>query len=284
MPSNAQPPVIGLIAGQGQLPFMIAQGAKLAGLRVICVGLADNVDPTLAEQVDEFTTVPIARLGCWIRNLKKFGVTDTIMVGRVSKKRMQSGSIFKLILSYLPDWRVLRIYFGRLKGKDKRTDTLLCALADELADGGINLIDSTKHCMQHIAEKGVMTDVQPDKSVREDIEFGWEIVKKIGELDIGQAIAVSNKDIIAVEAIEGTAKMIERAGLLCKKGGWTLIKAAKPNQDLRFDVPCVGVDTIKSLAEHKAKCLVVEADKTIIINKPETIKLANKLKIPIVGH
>lgn len=284
MSLSAEKPVVGLIAGQGRLPFMIAQGAKAAGFKVICVGLVENADPKLADYVDEFSFVPIARLGCWIRKLRKFGVTETVMVGRVAKKRMQSGTILKLIFAYLPDWRVLRIYFGRLRGKDKRDDTVLCAIADELADGGINLIDSTQHCKEHLADKGVMTEVQPDKSVREDIEFGWKIVKKVGELDIGQAIAVSNKDIIAVEAIEGTAKMIKRAGELCKKGGWTLIKAAKPNQDLRFDVPCVGVDTIQSLADNKAKCLVVEAGKTIIIDKPETIKLANKLKIPIVGH
>ena len=120
-------------------------------------------------------------------------------------------------------------------------------------------------------------------SAKDDIEFGWEIVKKLGELDIGQAIVVKDKEVIAVEAIEGTAEMIERAGRFCKSGGWTLIKVSKPQQDMRFDVPCVGPDTIRSLAKNGGKCLVVEAGKTIIIDKPETIKLANQLGITIFG-
>jgi DUF1009 family protein len=118
----------------------------------------------------------------------------------------------------------------------------------------------------------------------DEIEFGWAIAKKLGELDIGQAVAVKEKEVIAVEAIEGTAGMIERAGALCKSGGWTLIKASKPHQDLRFDVPCVGADTIKSLAQNGGRCLVIEADKTIIIDKPQTIELAEELGITILGH
>jgi DUF1009 family protein len=170
-----------------------------------------------------------------------------------------------------------------MKGRDRRNDTLLCAIADELAAGGITLEDSTMYCKEHLATAGVMTSVNPLPYVKADIEFGWQIVKKLGELDIGQAIAVKEKEIIAVEAIEGTAEMITRAGKFCKSGGWTLIKAAKPNQDMRFDVPCVGDDTIQSLAQNGGKCLVVEAGKTIILDKPQTIELANKLGIAIVG-
>ncbi len=235
--SEPQKQVIGLIAGQGRLPYIVAQGAKAAGMKVVCAALQDSAEPGLAEFVDEFYDVPIARFGAWISKLKKHGVCDTVMVGRVAKKRLQRTTIFRLILSYLPDWRVLRTYFLRLKGKDKRNDTLLQAIADELASGGINLIDSTKYCKEHLADSGVMTETKPTAAVRGDIEFGWKLVKKMGELDIGQSIAVSGGDIIAVEAIEGTARMIDRAGQFCKKGGWTLIKTAKPNQDMRFDVP-----------------------------------------------
>ena len=140
------------------------------------------------------------------------------------------------------------------------------------------------YCKEHLATAGVMTERQPNSSVEGDIEFGWQIVKKLGELDIGQAIAVKEKQLIAVEAIEGTAKMIERAGRFCKSRGWTLIKTSKPSQDMRFDVPCVGPDTIRGLAENGGKCLVVEAGKTIIIDKPETIKLANQLGVTILGR
>jgi DUF1009 family protein len=128
-----------------------------------------------------------------------------------------------------------------------------------------------------------MTVRQPSTQVKGDIEFGWQIVKRLGEVDIGQAIAVKEKEVIAVEAIEGTAEMIKRAGRFCKSGGWTLIKTSKPGQDMRFDVPCVGPDTIRDLAENGGGCLVVEADKTIIIDKPETIRLADELGIAVLG-
>ena len=130
--------VIGLIAGQGRLPFLVADGARRAGLKVICVGLADNADPALAEHTDVFCTVPLAHVGSWIRKLRKYGVTTTIMVGRVAKQRIYTPW---RILRYLPDWRAVRIWYWRLWGKDKRNDTLLSALAEELASGQIYLED-----------------------------------------------------------------------------------------------------------------------------------------------
>ncbi len=273
--------VLGLIAGEGRLPFLVAAGAKQAGLRVICVGLAETADHDLADEVDVFCRAAIARPGGWIRKLRRHRVTRTIMVGRVSKGRFYTPW---RIVRYLPDWRAFRIYYWRLRGKNRQPDSLLCALADELATGGIILENSIMYCKEHLATAGLMTETQLRLSAQSDIEFGWQIVKKLGELDIGQAIAVKEKEVIAVEAIEGTAAMIERAGGLCRSGGWTLIKVSKPQQDMRFDVPCVGPDTIRSLAKNGGKCLVVEAEKTIIIDKPETIKLADKLGISIFGQ
>ncbi|MBN1974454.1 MAG: UDP-2,3-diacylglucosamine diphosphatase LpxI [Sedimentisphaerales bacterium] len=273
--------ILGLIAGSGRLPFLVAEGAKNAGLKVICVGLAGAVENSLAGKVDVFRTAAIARPGSWIRKLKKHGVRKTIMVGRVQKGRLFTPW---RIFHYLPDWRAFRIYYWRLRDKSKLNDSLLSALADELETGGIILEDSTMYCREHLATLGVMTDVSQNPLSQSEIEFGWNMAKKLGELDIGQAIAVKEKEVIAVEAIEGTAAMIERAGIYCKSGGWTLFKVSKPQQDMRFDVPCVGPDTITSLAQNKAKCLVIEAEKTIIIDKPETIKLANKLGISIIGH
>jgi DUF1009 family protein len=273
--------VLGLIAGEGRLPFLVAAGAKQAGLRVICVGLAETADRNLADEVDVFYRAAIARPGGWIRRLRKHRVTRTIMVGRVSKGRLFTPW---RIVQYLPDWRAFRIYYWRLRGKNTQPDSLLCAVADELASGGIVLENSIMYCKEHLATAGVMTGTQVRASVEGDIEFGWQIVKKLGELDIGQAVAVKEKEVIAVEAIEGTAAMIERAGRLCRSGGWTLIKVSKPQQDMRFDVPCVGPDTIRSLAKNGGKYLVVEAEKTIVIDKPETIELANELGITILGR
>lgn len=273
--------MLGLIAGEGRLPFLVAEGARSAGLKVVCVALAGAAEKSLAGQVDLFYDVPLARPGAWIRKLRKHGVGPAIMVGRVPKPKLHTPW---RIVRYLPDWRALRIYYWRLRTKAKVNETLLCALADELATGGIILENSTMYCRDHLATVGLMTQTKPPPSVEGDIEFGWEIVKKLGELDIGQAVAVKEKEVIAVEAIEGTAAMIERAGALCKSGGWTLIKASKPQQDMRFDVPCVGPETISSLSKNRARCLVVEADKTIIIDKPDTIKLADKLGIAILGR
>lgn len=273
--------VLGLIAGEGRLPFLVAGGARRAGLKVVCVGLGETADKSLADEVDVFYSVGLARPGAWIRKLRKHGVTRTIMVGRVPKPRLYTPW---RIVRYLPDWRAFRIYYWRLRSRTKLTDSLLNAVADELAAGGIVLENSTMYCREHLAAAGLMTKTKPRPSVEADIEFGWEIVKKLGELDIGQAIAVKEKEVIAVEAIEGTAAMIERAGALCRAGGWTLIKTSKPQQDTRFDVPCVGPETIRSLADNGGRCLVVEAGQTMIIDKPETVELADKLGIAVLGR
>ena len=278
---NQNQNILGLIAGQGRLPFMVADGAKRAGLTVICIGLSGSADPALADHVDAYFPGAVARPGGWLRKLRRHGVRDTIMVGRVAKTKIYTP---RRILHYMPDWRALRIWYCRLRKMDKRNDTVLRAIADEFADAGVILEDSTMYCKEHMATEGVMTRCQPPADVWEDIRFGWDIVKQCGQLDIGQAIAVREREIIAVEAIEGTAKMIKRAGELCRKGGWTLLKSAKPEQDMRFDVPCIGTDTIQALKDNGAKCVVVEKDKTIIIDKPETLALADKLGIAVVGY
>lgn len=260
---------------------MVAAGARKAGRRVVCVGLADYVERSLANEVDVFYEAAAARPGGWIRRLRKHGVTKTIMVGHVTKSHLFTPW---RILRYLPDWRALRVYYWRLRGKSKQTDMLLTALADELATGGIHLENSTMYCQEYLADSGVMTKQSPGTHVDNDVAFGWPLAKKLGEMDIGQAIVVREREVIAVEAIEGTAEMIKRAGQFCKAGGWTLIKTAKPQQDLRFDVPCVGPETIQGVAAHGGRCLVIEAGKTLIIDKPQTIALADQLGICIVGR
>jgi UDP-2,3-diacylglucosamine hydrolase len=277
---SAEPSRVGLIAGGGRLPFMVAAGARRQGLHVVCVGLAGYFDEPLAGEVDVFYPVSVARPGSWIRKLRKHEITRVVMVGQVTKSHLFTPW---RILRYLPDWRAFRIYYWRLRGKSKQTDTLLSALADELASGGILLENSTMYCEEYLADSGVMTRCRPGAQVEHDIAFGWPLARTLGDLDIGQAIAVKEREVIAVEAIEGTAEMIKRAGQQCKSGGWTLIKTSKPRQDMRFDVPCVGPDTIRDLAAGGAGCLVVEAGKTLIIDKPQTLELADQLGIAVVG-
>ena len=272
---------IGLIAGGGRLPCLVAEGMKAAGKDIVCLAFTDDVDAGLREMVDSFQNIPIARPCNWIRKFRRQNVTQAIMVGAVPKQKIHTPC---RILKFLPDWRGLRVWYWRLRGKDRNDDMILRAIADELASGGIILENSTMYCKEHLATAGVMTNCKPTGAIEADIEFGWKIIKDVTGLGIGQAIAVKEGGVIAVEAIEGTAKMIERAGENCKNGGWSLIKAARPNQDMRLDVPCIGKDTIKSMAENGGKCIVVEAGKTIILDKDEAVELANKLGVVIVGR
>ncbi len=160
---------------------------------------------------------------------------------------------------------------------------MLGAIADELGGEGISLIDSTKYIPEQLADVGVMTKREPSASQRADIEFALPIIKRMGDLDIGQSIAVKDREVISVEAIEGTDRMIERTGELCRRGGWTMVKVAKPGQDMRFDVPTVGEATVENLKKFGGTCLALEAGKAIMINKAGMIEAAERLGVVVVG-
>jgi hypothetical protein len=201
------------------------------------------------------------------------------MVGRVNKSHIYDRWRY---FRYIPDWRTAKLFF-RVVRRDKRPQAIFRALNDELASAGITLVDSTQYCPDHLATPGVMTRRQPTDAQWADIWMGYEICSTISKLDIGQSIAVLDRDVIAVEAIEGTNAMIERAGKLCRVGGWTLIKMST-NQEMRVDVPTVGTTTIEKLAAARAGCLVLEAGRTIMLEKPKVIELAERCKIAIVGY
>jgi len=185
-------------------------------------------------------------------------------------------------LAYLPDWTSIKVwYFG---AKDRRNDNLLRAVADEMRRKGVELIDSTAYCRDAMAAEGVLGDKGLTPAQAADADLGWSIAKEMGRLDIGQTVAVKDKDIIAIEAIEGTDAMIVRAGELCRSGGWTLVKVAKPNQDMRFDVPTIGPGTIQGLAKAGAAAVVVQAGKTLLLSREETIALVNRHGIALVGR
>jgi DUF1009 family protein len=269
---------LGLIAGQGMFPRLVARGAKAAGRRVVCCGLGDNPDPAIRGEVDVYERVGLARLGQWSRVLRKHGVTQAVMVGRVGKAQIHSPWRY---FQYVPDIRTVRVFFTRLRN-DKRDHAVLLAVVDELAKDGIELIDSTAYCKEHLASEGVMTRRQPSEAQMADAAFGFPLCKLVSGHDIGQAIAVLDKDVLAVEAIEGTDRMIERAGTFGRKG-WTMIKVANIHQDMRIDVPSIGVATIEKLAAAKCGCLVLEAGKTMMIDKPAVIARAEAVGLVILG-
>ena len=277
---DAPPAPLGLIAGEGVFPLLVARGAKAAGRRVVCVGLAGNATPALAAECDQFHWVGISRLGRWIARLRAAGCEQAIMVGRVQKAKMYApGAVFR----YVPDVRTAKVWLTRLR-HDKRPHAILHAIIDELSLAGITLIDSTTYTADQLATPGVMTRRQPTAEQWADVRFGWDLCRQISGMDIGQSIAVRHRDVLAVEALEGTNAMIDRAGSLCRVGGWTLIKVANKHQDMRADVPSVGVTTVEKLAAGGAGCLVLEAGQTILLEKQKVLDLADKHRIAVVGY
>jgi hypothetical protein len=270
---------LGLIAGEGIFPILVARGARAAGRKVVCTAFAGHARPELEPECDEFHWVGILRCGSWIRHLRKAGIDQAIMVGRVNKSQLYDRWRY---FRYIPDWRTLKL-FWRVVRRDKRPQAILQALVAELASAGITLVDCTQYCPDHLATPGVMTRRQPTDAQWADIRFGYDRCRMISKLDIGQSIAVLDRDIIAVEAVEGTNAMIERAGKLCRIAGWTLVKMST-NQEMRVDVPTIGTTTIEKLAAARAGCLVLEVGRTIMLEKPKVLELADRCKIAIVGY
>jgi hypothetical protein len=273
-------PPLGLVAGEGIFPLLVARGARAAGRSVACVGFKGNAWPQLADEVDHFAWAGPSRPASWLRFLHRHGCQQAIMVGRVQKVVLHHPL---RMLTMLPDWLAIRLWWTILR-KDKSSQTILSTMSNLFATENVPLIDSTSYCKEHLATAGVMTRRQPTPNQWEDIHFGWERCVTISRLDIGQAIALLNRDVIAVEAAEGTNAMIERAAGLCRAGNWVCIKVSNTHQDMRLDVPTVGVTTIEKLHAAKASCLVLEPDKTIMLEKPKVIELADRFGICIVGY
>jgi DUF1009 family protein len=270
---------VGLIAGQGRLPLLVARGVRAGGGRVCCVGLHGQYDLQLRQLCDEFHDVGLVRIGQWMRILRRAGVSQAVMVGGVAKSRMHDHwKLFRQI----PDWRAAVLWYRHLR-HDRRNATVLRAVAEELARNRITLIDSTTYIPEHLATEGVITRTWPSGAQKGDIEFGWPLLTQMVELDVGQSIAVRDRDVVAVEAVEGTDAMIQRAGQLCKSKGWTLLKSASKNHDMRADVPTIGLSTIQHAAEAGCGCIAVGAKRVILVDKPAVLKAADEKKIAIVG-
>ena len=270
---------VGLIAGGGRPPFLVANRLREAGKRVVIFGLRGAASVRLKDYGDDFRWVGITRIGSWVKAMKSFGITEAVMIGSVPKREIYSP--FR-VLRYIPDIRTARMWYLKLR-KDKRDNAVLLAVAEELREEGIELVSLVKYLKEHLADEGLMTRTAVPRGVEEDVEFGWRIARASAALDIGQSIAVKERDIIAVEAMEGTDEMIRRAGRVCRVGGWTMVKVARPNQDMRFDLPTVGPSTIRNLREAKCVCMVLEAARTLIVDKPATLALADKMGVAVIG-
>lgn len=262
---------IGLIAGNGSFPIAFARAAKEKGMQVIAVAHEGETVPELAEWVDRIFWVKVGQLGKLIKIFKEEGVADVLMAGGIKKTRLFSGG--------MPDIRGMALLAKMIHKKD---DSILRAVAQELESEGITVRESTLYLDNIVVSPGILTKRKPSKDERLDIEFGWDMAKEIGRLDIGQTVVVKDQAILAVEAIEGTDEAIRRGGLLCGQGA-VVVKVCKPQQDLRFDLPAIGALTIRTMESVKASCLAVEAGKTIIIERDAVLREADRAGIAIVA-
>jgi DUF1009 family protein len=268
------PSSYGLIAGNGRFPFLVLDGARRVGVEMAVAAISEETDPRLVEMAQTIEWLGVGQLGKLIKFLKRAGVTHAIMAGQV--KHVQ---IFKL--NALPDLRMARM-LARLKRRN--TDALLGAVADELASEGITLIDSTTFLQPLLARTGPLTKRAPNKHELADIEYGLYVAHELARLDLGQTIVVKDQAVVALEAMEGTDATIRRASELVRGRPLTVIKVAKPNQDMRFDVPVIGLQTIETLKACHVTAMSLTADKTLIVDREETLAAADKNKIALVAR
>jgi DUF1009 family protein len=273
MQINKTSDTIGIIAGMGDLPKIIAKDAKQRGIKVVTVALENLASSDLDKFSDKIKWVNVGKLGTLIDTLKNNCVKEVLMAGKVPKSLLYKTRI-------TPDLRATRLLFTL---KDKSDDSILRALTDELRREGITVIDTASFSPHLITPKGVLTEDSPSKDEWKDIEFGYRIAKKIGELDIGQTVVIKGQAVMAVEAIEGTDEAIIRGGRLAGEGA-VVVKVSKPHQDMRLDVPVVGLSTLKAMVEVRARVLAVEAEKSIILNKERLIKEADEASVSIIGY
>jgi UDP-2,3-diacylglucosamine hydrolase len=275
-------PRVGILAGWGRYPIVVAEALRRQGYEIFCQAVPGHADPRLAELCDHFRWLGLARFGSAIRYFKRHGVTEATMVGKIHKVALfQPWRWFRL----LPDLRTMRMFIPHFltRRKDCRDDTLLGAIVNEFAGEGIRLGPATDYAPELLVRPGQLSSRGPSQWQWKDVEFGWRMAKEMGRLDIGQSVAVKDQAVLAVEAIEGTDQCIRRAGALCRAGGFTVVKVAKPRQDMRFDVPTIGLGTVQSLLEAGGRVLAVEAGKTIILDEAEVVEFANRHKLILVA-
>jgi DUF1009 family protein len=268
---------LGLIAGNGRFPFLVLDAARSAGHEVTVIALREETFPDLAAAAERSPRaavhwISLGQLGRCITLLKDAGVTRAVMAGQVKHT--------KLFADIMPD-RILLGVLMRLRAKN--TDALIAGVADALRDHGIELINSTAFLEPLLAREGVLTSRGPDEEESRDLEVGCRVADSVARLDIGQTVAVKSGAVVAVEAMEGTDAVIARAGQLAGAGA-RIVKVAKPNQDMRFDVPVVGVATIDAMKTAGATAISVDAGKTLMIDGPSIIAAANDANIVVVGR
>lgn len=263
---------IGIIAGSGDLPLVIAEDAKARGYRVVTAALEHLASPDLEGVSDSFRWLNVGKLGALIDFLKAEGISEAIMAGKVPKSLLFKAKI-------VPDMRAVKLLFGL---KDRTDDGILQALTGELQREGIRIVDTAAFSPDLLMPQGVITRTRPSQDEWKDVAFGWAVAKGIGSMDIGQTVVVKEKAVMAVEAIEGTDEAILRGGSYAN-GRAVVVKVSKPHQDMRLDVPAIGIMTLETMIRAGARVLALEAGRSIIIQREKMIRRADEAGIAIVG-
>jgi DUF1009 family protein len=265
------PQKIGLIAGNGRFPFLVAAEIKKNGEQVICVGLKEEADEGLSAVCDKYFEVSIGKFQKIIDSLKDEGVNTAVMAGQVKHVKIYSG--------ILPDMRAVKILASLV---NKKTDTILKTVANEFEKDGIKLMPSHAYLTSLLAPKGLIAGKKLSSQENKDVEFGFKIAKGIAGFDIGQTVVVKDRSVLAVESVEGTDECIKRAFSLGGENA-VVVKVAKPDQDFRFDVPVIGTRTVDVLKANKIRVMAVEAGVTLILDKEEVVQKAKDNNVAIIG-
>lgn len=273
---------IGVLAGWGRLPFAVAEALRRQGRPVAGIGVRDHADPRFAELCDHFDWIGVGGIGRAIRLLRRWDVTEATMVGKIHKVLFLQPRWW---FHHRPDWKTLKAFAPYLLtgSKDGKDDTLLGIVVEAFASDGITFQPATDFAPELLVKSGQVAGRTLSAKQRKDVEFGWQLAKQMGRLDIGQTVCVKDQIAVAIEAVEGTDLCISRAGQLCGKEGFTVVKVAKPQQDMRFDVPTVGVKTLETIAAAGGRVLVIEADRTILLDEAEFRRTADRLKLSIIA-
>jgi DUF1009 family protein len=263
--------ILGIIAGNSVYPRLVADSARTAGVKkIVAAAFTGETDPALAKHVDKIEWLRVGQLSRLLKFFCEQKIHHVIMAGQIAPK-----NLFDL----RPDVKALMVL---AKLKQRNAESIFAAIADELAKIDVDLIPATSFLEDCLAPKGLITGSKLSRREEEDVNFGWKIAKEIARLDVGQTVIVKNGTVLAVEAFEGTNDAIKRGGALAGKGA-VMIKVAKPNQDMRFDVPVIGVGTLRLAKEAKLRVLAIESGKTLLLERDKVLDLANRAKISIIG-
>lgn len=274
---------VGLIAGWGRYPIVVARQLKELGIPFATIALKGHASEELNNWSTTIRWMGIGKLGAHLEFFQRFGVKRLTLAGKVFKDRI----LFRRFgwLAHLPDWTCIQTFYPHFvrRSVDNRDDSLLMTVVRFYERADMQVVPGTELAPQLIVEPGCLTRTKPTRQMALDMEFGWSIAKRMGDLDIGQSITVCDRTVLSVEAIEGTDRCIERTSEVCRRGGFTLVKVAKPRQDMRFDLPTIGLQTLEKLQAAGGRAILVEANKTILLDRTQVLEFANRNGLCIVA-